>query len=101
MKKISIIVICFTLLTSCVPTKREVIVQKDTVYVNVTDSSLVTQLDSLCNKIDSLKKENEFLFDELSVAIFKLERIRDYNEVAKKGNNIKFLRGWINRVLNE
>ena len=101
MKKVSIFITCFILLTSCVPTKREVIVQKDTVYVNVTDSSLVTQLDSLCNKIDSLKKENEFLFDELSVAIFKLERIRDYNEVAKKGNNIKFLRGWINRVLNE
>lgn len=101
MKKVSIFITCFILLTSCVPTKREVIVQRDTVYVNVTDSSLVTQLDSLCNKIDSLKKENEFLFDELSVAIFKLERIRDYNEVAKKGNNIKFLRGWINRVLNE
>ena len=101
MKKISIIIVCFILLTSCSPIKREVVIQKDTVYVNVTDSSLVTQLDSLCNTIDYLKKENEFLFDELSVAIFKLERIRDYNEVAKKGNNIKFLRGWINRVLNE
>lgn len=81
--------------------KDKVIVQRDTIYVSVTDSSLVTQIDSLYNVIDSLKQENEFMFDELSIAIFKLERIRDYNEVAKKGNNIKYLRGWINRVLNE
>ena len=38
---------------------------------------------------------------ELFVAKYKLERIRHYNEIAAKGNNIKFLRGWINRVLNE
>ena len=63
MKKVSIFIACFILLTSCVPTKREVIIQRDTVYVNVTDSSLVTQLDSLCNKIDSLKKENEWYLD--------------------------------------
>lgn len=81
--------------------EQEKLIIKDTVYVNVTDSSLVTQLDSLCNVIDSLKLENDFMFEELSVAIFKLERIREYNEVAKKGNNIKFLRGWINRVLDE
>ena len=37
----------------------------------------------------------------IELALFKLERIRDYNEIAKKGNNIKYLRGWINRVLNE
>ena len=81
--------------------EQEKLIIKDTVYVNVTDSSLVTQLDSLCNVIDSLKLENDFMFEELSVAIFKLERIREYNEVAKKGNNIIFLRGWINRVLDE
>ena len=32
---------------------------------------------------------------------YKLERIRYYNDIAKNGNNIKYLRGWINRVLNE
>lgn len=97
-----IAIILTSVAVSCIRfNKDRVIVQKDTVYVSVTDSSLVTQLDSLCNVIDSLEQENEFIFDELSVAIFKLERIRDYNEVAKKGNNIKFLRGWINRVLNE
>lgn len=38
---------------------------------------------------------------ELFIAKYKLERIRYYNEIAAKGNNIKFLRSWINRVLNE
>ena len=30
----------------------------------------------------------------------KIERIREYNRIAAQGNNIKFLRGWINRVIN-
>lgn len=38
---------------------------------------------------------------ELFVAKYKLERIRYYNNIAAKGNNIKYLRGWINRTLNE
>ena len=38
---------------------------------------------------------------ELFVAKYKLERIRYYNNIAAKGNNIKYLRGWINRVLND
>lgn len=79
----------------------KVYIKRDTVYVYVEDSTSVAQIDSLCTVIDSLKQNNEVLFDELSVAIFKLERIRDYNEIAKNGNNIKYLRGWINRVLND
>ena len=27
--------------------------------------------------------------------------IKRYNELAAKGNNIKYLRGWINRALDE
>ena len=38
---------------------------------------------------------------ELFVVKYKLERIRHYNEIAAKGNNIKYLRGWLNRILNE
>ena len=30
-----------------------------------------------------------------------LEKIKEYNKIAAKGNNIKYLRGWINRVLKE
>lgn len=81
--------------------KDKVITKRDTIYVNVTDSSLIEINDSLCFKIDSLEQINAEYENELYIAMFKLERIREYNEIAKKGNNIKFLRGWINRVLNE
>lgn len=81
--------------------KKEVYIKRDTVYVYVKDSTAIAQIDSLYTVIDSLKQNNEVLFDELSIAMFKLERIRDYNEIAKNGNNIKYLRGWINRVLND
>lgn len=40
-------------------------------------------------------KEN-YLINE-----YKLKRIKQYNSIAAKGNNIKYLRGWINRVLND
>lgn len=45
-------------------------------------------------QIDSLKSN-------LDIANFKLERIKYYNKVAANGNNVKFLRGWINRVIND
>jgi hypothetical protein len=51
--------------------------------------------------IDSLIRENNYLREQLFVAEYKLERIRYYNDIAAKGNNITFLRGWINRVLKD
>lgn len=81
--------------------KKENIIQRDTITVSVTDSSLVLQNYSLCHTIDSLQNQIIKVEDELNIAIFKLERIRNYNEIAKNGNNIKYLRGWINRVLDE
>lgn len=41
------------------------------------------------------------LLDEIDVYKYKIERIREYNRIAAQGNNITFLRGWINRVINE
>lgn len=81
--------------------KEKIITQPDTIYVYVKDSTSIAQIDSLYSVIDSLENINYKYEDELNIALFKLERIRDYNEIAKKGNNIKYLRGWINRVLNE
>lgn len=81
--------------------KKENVIQRDTIIVNVTDSTLVLQNYSLCHEIDSLQNQLIKVEDELNIAIFKLERIRNYNEIAKNGNNIKYLRGWINRVLDE
>lgn len=101
-----IIVIIAIILTSfsicCIRFNKEKVITKyDTTYVYVKDSTSVAQIDSLYFVIDSLENINYKYEDELNIALFKLERIRDYNEIAKKGNNIKYLRGWINRVLNE
>ena len=69
-----------------IETKTEI----DTVYVIKKDT-----IDNTDYKvIDSLK--SELLIKEL-----KLARIKEYNKIAAKGNNVKYLRGWINRVLEE
>lgn len=69
-----------------------------------TDSITIVNLtEQLRRTQDSLNayKADTAISAELFVAKYKLERIRHYNEIATKGNNIKYLRGWINRVLNE
>lgn len=80
----------------------------DTVYVNKTNEDLINKYDSLMVVNDSLMIVNDSLIlintkykNELDVSLFKLERIREYNKIAGKSNNIKFLRGWINRVLED
>lgn len=69
-----------------------------------TDSITIVNLtEQLRRTQDSLNtyKADTTISAELFVAKYKLERIRYYNDIAAKGNNIKFLRGWINRVLND
>ena len=77
---------------------------KDIQYIKVEDSTRILALENVLQltrdslnayKNDTIMNEDEFILR------FKLERIRYYNECAGKGNNGKFLRGWINRVLNE
>ena len=77
---------------------------KDIQYIKVEDSTRILALENILQltrdslnvyKNDTIMSEDEFILR------FKLERIRYYNECAGKGNNGKFLRGWINRVLNE
>lgn len=65
-----------------------------------TTENVISKVNNTKYIIDSLQQANDSLTGELQVANYKLERIRYYNNVAKKGNNIKFLRGWINRVLD-
>ena len=48
----------------------------------------------LNNTRDSLKEEK-------FISNYKFARIKYYTDIAAKGNNIKFLRGWIYRVLKE
>lgn len=72
----------------------------DTVYLHKIDT--VYQIsDSLVQRNKDLEEINSKLYEELSIATLKLERIKEYNNIASKDNNIKYLRGWINRVLNE
>lgn len=69
-----------------------------------TDSITIVNLtEELRRTQDSLNayKADTAISAELFAAKYKLERIRHYNEIAAKGNNIKYLRGWLNRVLNE
>lgn len=69
------------------------------VPINNTDS-IVHEVNNTKHVIDSLLARCDSLTGELQVATYKLERIRYYNDIAKKGNNLKFLRGWIRRVLD-
>lgn len=87
---------------------ENVITKIDTIYINVPDSSLVAVNDSLCivndslyNAMDSIINLNMKFEEELTIALFKLDRIKQYNKIAGNRNNIKYLRGWINRTLNE
>lgn len=68
--------------------------------IESTDS-IIHKVNNTKHIIDSLIHRCDSLTGELQVANYKLERIRYYNDVAKKNNNIVFLRGWINRVLND
>lgn len=82
---------------------------KEIIYVpvkdTITDKQNVTRIIELEHKLkltrDSLIIAKDSLGEDLFVAKYKLNRIKYYNDIAAKGNNIKYLRGWINRVLNE
>lgn len=70
--------------------------------------SLYSDIIILTDSIELLQNENNRLLniidsinEELFIDEYKLERIKEYNRIAAQGNNITFLRGWINRVLNE
>ena len=69
------------------------------------DTNVVIQLANTTELLrrtqDSLRVYKDSINGDLFDANYKLERIRYYNNIAANGNNIKFLRGWINRVLND
>lgn len=70
-------------------------------YVPIKTNDVIHEVNNTKHVIDSLSARCDSLTGELQVATYKLERIRHYNNVSRIGNNIVFLRGWINRVLNE
>lgn len=68
---------------------------RDTISI-LSDSIIV-----LHDRLRLLRATNSELKEDLGVADYKLLRIREYNRIAGQRNNIKYLRGWINRVLND
>lgn len=80
---------------------------KEVVYIPTPDSMTIQEVVYLKEELrrcqDSLRiiRTDSTMSSELFVAKYKLERIRYYNDIAGRGNNIKYIRGWINRVLNE
>jgi hypothetical protein len=84
--------------SSSVEVNNPIIIER---YIPIdTTENVISKVNNTKYIIDSLQQANDSLTGKLQVANYKLERIRYYNDVAKKGNNIKFLRGWINRVLD-
>lgn len=72
---------------SCIYELNEKLIMQNIEVENYKDS-----INSLINELDSIN-------EELQINKIKIERIREYNRIAAQGNNIKFLRGWINRVI--
>lgn len=76
-------------------------------YVPVTDSIAVNELvltkELLRRTQDSLNiyKSDTTISADYFIVKYKLERIKYYNDIAGKGINIKFLRSWIRRTLEE
>ena len=97
-------VISSFLLTGCCQ-KAEPEIRYITVYETKPDTNVVIQLANTTELLrrtqDSLRVYKDSINGDLFDANYKLERIRYYNNIAANGNNIKFLRGWINRVLND
>ena len=79
------------------------------IYVSVKDTisektniARIVELEHKCYLLqDSLNIVKDSIGEDLFIAKYKLGRIKYYVDIAAKGNNIKYLRGWINRVLND
>lgn len=82
------------------------IVYKDSIYNSTVDSlnNEIIQDEELIqyykNQVDSYEILVDSLYEDIDVYKIKLDRIKEYNRIAGQDNNITFLRGWINRVLN-
>lgn len=103
MKKLIIVLFLGVLYGSC----KNNVPEPTIVYIPVEDSINAVKVVNLTEELrrtrDSLNayKFDTAISEELFIAKYKLEKIKYYNSIAAKGNNIKFLRGWINRTLEE
>mgnify|MGYP003236395853 CR=1 FL=1 len=100
MRKLFIVVIA-SIVTGCKcsPPVKEVIYipVKDT----INEQTNIARIIRLEHDITLYQLVRDSLGENLFIANYKLAKIKRYNELAAKGNNIKYLRGWINRALDE
>ena len=104
---IVIVVIAIFVITACnnSPVEKEFIYVHVPVHVKdtIAEKANIMRITTLEHELkltrDSLNIIKDSLNEKLFVANYKLARIKKYNEIAAKGNNIKYIRGWINRVL--
>ena len=73
----------------------------DVVQYNIEVENYKDTVSNLRCQINNINVELDSINEELILAKIKLERIKEYNRIAAQDNNIKYLRGWINRVLND
>lgn len=105
MKNIMFVILAVFAVSACVQSP----VEKEIIYVpvkdTISDETNIIKIINLERELqitkDSLNYLRDSLGEDLFVAKYKLGRIKYYNNIAAKGNNIKYLRGWINRVLND
>ena len=74
---------------------------EDIIAYNIEVENYKDTVSNLRWQIDNINVELDSVNEELILAKIKLERIKEYNRIAAQDNNIKYLRGWINRVLND
>lgn len=117
MKKLLITLSMLTIIAcNNFPVEKEIIMQNDSIdiykdsivlYKSIALQQAELLSDCMFEKaeleeaLDSKQAVIDSLQEELIVCEFKLYRIAEYNKIAANGNNIKFLRGWINRTLND
>lgn len=81
----------------------ELNVAKDSIiYLKNCLELVESQRDIASANLNSCDSTNITLRQELFVANYKLGRIKEYCNIVKRDNTqLKFLRGWINRVLED
>ena len=98
------------LINSCTTNNPSPVEERDEIepiiiHDTIIDSRCAKELDSIKYVYeltkDSLKYMKDSLGEDLFVARYKLGRIKYYTDIAAKGNNIKFYRGWVLRTLND
>lgn len=103
MRKLFIVVIASVVTAcKCPPVEKVIYIPvKDTINEQTNIARIIRLEHDITLYQDSLKLVRDSLGENLFIANYKLAKIKRYNELAAKGNNIKYLRGWINRALDE